>query len=180
MKHVNMVFIGCGVSGKATTLSQLLKLVNHAPELQYREAVTFEWMCDQEQATVTARILSAIWGPYVLTEERLSANCEVQEELTALQEAHGAICVIDSQIARLAKNVQAIHMLKRTLEAIGRSVYSFPIVFQLNKRDVPHILSIQHIQQRIEWPRCRFVPTVAVRGEGIQQVLESFFELQET
>jgi hypothetical protein len=68
-------------------------------------------------------------------------------------------------------------MLRRCLLTIGRGIHSFPVVFQLNKRDLPNILSIQDFHQNITWPRCRFVPTIATRGDGIQSVLENFLTL---
>ena len=172
MKDVLIVFVGCGVSGRTTSLTRLEELSGKRLEWNYAKfQIVFPWPVEAPKVEITARRLNAIWGPYVLTDEQLKGDDDVLNELQALQRADGVMCVVDSQIARREANKEALHYLRRCLERIDRPAETLPLVFQVNKRDLPNLLTLEQIRHDLSWPCCHYVLTSALNEKDVETAL---------
>jgi mutual gliding-motility protein MglA len=94
-----------------------------------------------------------------------------------MRAADGIIFVADSQIARRGANLGAIGALHDLLVELGRDPNLIPLVFALNKRDLPGIYSEENLRALLPWPRCDHVATTATTGDGIPAVVQSLVRL---
>lgn len=171
------MLIGCGVGGKTETGFRLLEMTGQYHNVNGAANPVLCWTHRRPHILVTTRILRAIWGASVLTVTRLAYHPDVLEELDELRDAHGAIFLVDSQMARWNANKEAVSILQRCFEKIGRSERTFPFVFQLNKRDLPNILTLQEMKRKLSWPLYRLVPTNALTSEGVTDILNSLLDV---
>jgi hypothetical protein len=91
--------------------------------------------------------------------------------------ARGALFIVDSQHERLEADVENLETLRRDLEYVGQDVTRFPLVFALNKRDLPNVMTKEELQSHLRWPICDYVETCARRDEGIETAFLRLFEL---
>jgi hypothetical protein len=92
----------------------------------------------------------------------------------------GIVFVADSQDARAEANVWFLRRLEDVLVRLGRSPHDVPMVFALNKRDLPRALPVEELVRALQWPRCVHVPTVAKTGEGVDDVVRAMIGLTRT
>ncbi|HJL05440.1 MAG TPA: ADP-ribosylation factor-like protein [Polyangiaceae bacterium LLY-WYZ-15_(1-7)] len=86
--------------------------------------------------------------------------------------ADGLVFVADSQPERLDANLESLENLAANLAEQGRSLDAVPLVLQLNKRDLPGVLSEDELRQALN-PRGRpQFGTVATTGEGVIDALD--------
>jgi hypothetical protein len=60
---------------------------------------------------------------------------------------------------------------------VGRDPDAVPLVFQLNKRDLPNILSVAEMTSVLTWGRCDYEETVATQGLGVPRALDRLLDL---
>ncbi|MBW1810577.1 MAG: gliding-motility protein MglA [Deltaproteobacteria bacterium] len=89
-----------------------------------------------------------------------------------LKEADGIVFVADSHLNRLESNFESLHELYKNLGRLGIDPQHMPMVFQYNKRDLPHATPLNRLTAVLnEWGLPEF-PTVATRGEGVFDALK--------
>jgi hypothetical protein len=99
------------------------------------------------------------------------------EEVAFLRRADGAIFVVDSQELRLEHNSEVLQQLEDDLRAMGRDPSSFPLVFQLNKRDLPMVASVDTLTKALQWPKAEYTTSVATRNQGILESLQALLHM---
>jgi predicted GTPase len=87
------------------------------------------------------------------------------------------IFVVDSQRERLAASASCFEHLRVALARLGRDPASIPVVFALNKRDLPNIASVAELRTMFQSLVCKHVETVAHQGQGIDGLVDAVFEL---
>jgi signal recognition particle receptor subunit beta len=87
--------------------------------------------------------------------------------------ADGVVLVADSQRARTDANIESLINLRENLREHGRLLSEVPHVIQYNKRDLPEILSIEELEQKLNGHGVPAFGTVAMRGDGIYEALEA-------
>lgn len=88
-----------------------------------------------------------------------------------LSGADGIIFVADSQADRMEDNLMSLKDLEENLRYYGKSIETIPLVMQYNKRDLPHISTIEELNQRINrWP-VPYFESVAIAGKGVFETL---------
>ncbi len=87
--------------------------------------------------------------------------------------ADGVVFVADSQEARAEANLESIENLRENLEQHGRSLQEVPHVLQYNKRDLPDLVSIETLEETLNWYGVPSFATVATEGDGIFEALEA-------
>lgn len=92
--------------------------------------------------------------------------------LERLCKAIGIVFVVDTQQPRLAHNVGALARLREDLRRGGRDLDEIPVVFQLNKRDLPGLAPNEVLRSALHSGRCSYIESVASRGEGTREALE--------
>jgi len=90
-----------------------------------------------------------------------------------LKGADGVVFVADSQRAMLDANVESLANLRENLAEIGLDLDEIPVVFQLNKRDLPNALPREDLQKALDPTGTHeFVEASAVTGAGVFETLK--------
>jgi len=87
--------------------------------------------------------------------------------------ADGLVLVFDSQADRSDANAESLENLHDNLTAHGRSLAAVPHVIQYNKRDLADAVSLGELEQRYNRFAAPAFGSVAMRGEGVYEVLEA-------
>jgi hypothetical protein len=85
--------------------------------------------------------------------------------------ADGIIFVADSQADRLEDNLQSLRDLEENLHYYRKNLETTPFVIQYNKRDLPNILSIEELNQRVNRQSVPHFEAVATSGKGVFETL---------
>jgi len=88
-----------------------------------------------------------------------------------LDEIDGIILVLDCSPEKIDENFASIEELRSSLEAYGRTLDSFPIVLQYNKRDVADPFAIEEMHRSIGLDQAAVFETIATTGHGVLATL---------
>jgi hypothetical protein len=96
-----------------------------------------------------------------------------------LKGVDGVIFVADSQTERMDANLESIDNLVVNLKSQGYDLMSIPYVLQLNKRDLPNVVSIEEMRQQLmrKNPSEPVFEAVAARGVGVFETLKGVAKL---
>jgi signal recognition particle receptor subunit beta len=85
--------------------------------------------------------------------------------------ADGVIFVVDSQADRLEDNLHSWKDLEDNLRYYGKKIETTPLIIQYNKRDLPNVLPVEELNQKINRLNVPFFEGVAVQGKGVLETL---------
>ncbi len=169
-----IVYCGPGLSGKTVNLQQIYKMVS--PDKR-GELVSL--------ATETERTLFFDFLPldlgtvqgfklrFQLYTTPGQALYEASRKLI-LRGVDGLVFVVDSQRSRLEENVRIFEALKRELAAVGYEFNDLPFVFQYNKRDLPDIVSVEELNEKLNPEvKYKYFEAVAIEGKGVMETLKA-------
>jgi mutual gliding-motility protein MglA len=94
-----------------------------------------------------------------------------------LKGADGVVFVADSQEDRLDANVETLENLREHLKEHNLDFNTIPYVLQLNKRDMPNILSVEQLTTQLQTKDEPIVEAVAVTGSGVFETLREIAKL---
>lgn len=96
-----------------------------------------------------------------------------------LKGVDGVIFVADSQVERMDANVEAVENLVVNLKGQGYDLQTIPYVLQLNKRDLPNVVSLDEMKQQLmkKNPMEPTFEAVAARGVGVFETLKGVAKL---
>jgi len=89
-----------------------------------------------------------------------------------LRGVDGIVFVADSQEQRMDANVEALENLMSNLKEHGYDFNKIPYVLQLNKRDLPNILSVEALTKELCKKNEAVVEAVAFQGSGVFETLK--------
>jgi mutual gliding-motility protein MglA len=89
-----------------------------------------------------------------------------------LRGVDGIVFVADSQEQRMDANVEALDNLMSNLKEHGYDFNKIPYVLQLNKRDLPNILSPDDLNKELRKKNEAVVEAVAFQGVGVFETLK--------
>jgi mutual gliding-motility protein MglA len=89
-----------------------------------------------------------------------------------LRGVDGIVFVADSQEQRMDANVEALENLMSNLQEHGYDFNKIPYVLQLNKRDLPNILSPEDLNKELRKKNEAVVEAVAFQGVGVFETLK--------
>jgi hypothetical protein len=89
-----------------------------------------------------------------------------------LRGVDGIVFVADSQEQRMDANVEALDNLMSNLKEHGYDFNKIPYVLQLNKRDLPNILSPDDLNKEMRKKNEAVVEAVAFQGVGVFETLK--------
>lgn len=124
---------------------------------------------------VRTDVRSNRWFPNAVAS--IAAGPRYAAHVDYLRVVNGIVFVADSLPERAEANLERIEMLEQDLPVLGRDLARIPVVFQCNKQDRPTAIPIAEMQQRLRWPCCAYVASVATRGEGILEALAALVSL---
>jgi hypothetical protein len=89
-----------------------------------------------------------------------------------LRGVDGIVFVADSQEQRMDANVEALDNLMSNLKEHGYDFNKIPYVLQLNKRDLPNILSTEDLGKELRKKNEPMLEVVAFQGTGVFETLK--------
>jgi signal recognition particle receptor subunit beta len=90
-----------------------------------------------------------------------------------LKGVDGVVFVADSQEERMDANIEALYNLEENLRTQGYDLMKIPYVLQLNKRDLPNILSVEELREELHRKGEPVVEAVASSGTGVFDTLKA-------
>jgi signal recognition particle receptor subunit beta len=94
-----------------------------------------------------------------------------------LKGVDGVVFVADSQEARMDANVESLMNLEKNLVDHGFDLQAIPYVLQLNKRDLPNILSVGELKKQLGVKDEPALEAVAITGQGVFDTLKEVAKL---
>jgi mutual gliding-motility protein MglA len=94
-----------------------------------------------------------------------------------LKGADGVVFVADSQEERMDANLETLENLQEHLKEHGLNFSAIPYVLQLNKRDLPGILPVDELRQKLQQKGEPVLEAVAVNGLGVFETLRELAKL---
>ena len=94
-----------------------------------------------------------------------------------LKGADGVVFVADSQEERLDANLETLDNLREHLKDHNLDFNTIPYVLQLNKRDLPNILSVEELTKQLSVKGEPVLEGVAIKGEGVFDTLKEVAKL---
>ena len=89
-----------------------------------------------------------------------------------LKGADGVVFVADSQEERLDANLETLDNLREHLKDHNLDFNTIPYVLQLNKRDLPDILSVEELSKELRKKNEPVLEAVAFQGTGVFETLK--------
>ena len=94
-----------------------------------------------------------------------------------LRGVDGVVFVADSQPERMDANIESIENLEENLKEHGYDLMKIPYVLQLNKRDLPNVLSVEELAKELRRKDEPVIEAVAFKGVGIFETLKEISRL---
>jgi signal recognition particle receptor subunit beta len=90
-----------------------------------------------------------------------------------LKGVDGVVFVADSQEERMDANIESLHNLEENLRSQGYELMKLPYALQLNKRDLPNIVSVADMAAELQRKGEPVVEAVAASGTGVFDTLKA-------
>ena len=94
-----------------------------------------------------------------------------------LKGVDGIVFVADSQSAAQEANAESLANLKANLKELGLQYEDVPIVFQYNKRDLPHTAALEAIRAKLNPGGAPEFEAAALHGVGVFETLKAISRL---
>ena len=94
-----------------------------------------------------------------------------------LRGVDGIVFVADSQPDKMDENIESLMNLEENLREYGYNIDEVPVVIQYNKRDLPNIMSLSELQEKLNprnWP---YFEAAAPNGVGVFDTLKLVIKL---
>ena len=88
-----------------------------------------------------------------------------------LSGADGVIFVADSQAEKIEDNLLSYKDLEENLCYYRKTIENTPLILQYNKRDLPNILPLEELNQKINRLKVPYFESVAISGKGVFETL---------
>jgi mutual gliding-motility protein MglA len=168
-----IVYYGPGLCGKTTNLHYIYQKA--APQTR-GEMVSLETETDRTLFFDLLPIDVGVIGGFKARLQLYTVPGQVFYNTTrklVLKGADGIVFVTDSQKPLLEANLASLGNLRENLAEIGLDLDETPLVFQLNKRDLPNALPPEDLQRALDPERRHeFVEASAVSGKGVFETLK--------
>ena len=93
-----------------------------------------------------------------------------------LQGADGVVFVADSQRSQLEGNIESFRNLQQNLLEHEIDIRDIPVVIQYNKRDLPNVMSMEELEEELNFREVPSHPSSALLGHGVFDTLRSASE----
>ena len=90
-----------------------------------------------------------------------------------LKGVDGVVFVADSQPTMLEANQESVANLRKNLLAHDLRIEEIPMVMQYNKRDLPDVMSVEEMNDKVNTLNVPFYETVASEGIGVEDTLKA-------
>ena len=90
-----------------------------------------------------------------------------------LKGVDGVVFVADSQEERMDANIESLYNLEENLKTQGYDLMKIPYVLQLNKRDLPNVISPEELVGELQRKNEPVYEAVAAKGVGVFDTLKA-------
>lgn len=175
MRELNLkiVYYGPALSGKTTSLEYIYNKTS--PSVR-GELVTLK---TREDRTIFFDFLQLTLGKIKGLTPKFNLYtvpgqvCYAATRKLTLQGVDGLVFVADSQMKRLADNIQSYRTMYQQLRELGLNPQSIPCVVQYNKRDLPRVAPVNLLDRYFSPNGTPAIETVATDGTGIFESLKA-------
>lgn len=94
-----------------------------------------------------------------------------------LRGVDGVVFVADSQVERLDANIESLKGLESNLLEQGYDMSQIPIIMQWNKRDLPNVMSVEDLSEKLNKWKLKEFEAVATQGTGVFESLKHISKL---
>jgi len=179
MRELNLkiVYYGPALSGKTTTLQYIYEKTN--PKVR-GDLVTLKTRQDR---TIFFDFLQLRLGKIKGLTPKFNLYtvpgqvCYAATRKLTLQGADGVVFVADSQMKRLADNIQSFRMMYQQLQELGLNPKTMPCVTQYNKRDLGKVAPVPLLARYFAPEGVPAYETVATAGDGVLKSLKAAISL---
>src|SRR6266545_2935419 len=173
-----IVYYGAGLCGKTTNLHYIY--AKTSPQSR-GEMVSLETETDRTLFFDLLPIDVGVIGGFKTRLQLYTIPGQVFYNTTrklVLKGVDGLVFVADSQIPALDGNIDSFKNLRENLSEIGLSLDDIPLVLQLNKRDLPNIVTVDALLDALDPARkYEVVEAVAATGAGVFETLKLISKL---
>ena len=94
-----------------------------------------------------------------------------------LRGVDGLVFVADSQPDKMDENIESLTNLEENLVEYGYNAADLPMVIQYNKRDLPGVMSVEHLNARLNPRKIPYFEASATVGNGVFDTLKLIIRL---
>lgn len=173
-KEINfkIVYYGPAQSGKTTSIHQLQSLIDSKKKSAIRKTEHADHTIFFDFLALSSESI----GGYKTKFQVYTVPGQVlydDSRKLLLKGVDGVIFVADSQLDRVADNLQSLSELRSHIQQMGLKPEEVPMVIQYNKRDLSASSPLDELQKTINIHHVPDFETVAIKGTG---VVEGFRE----
>lgn len=172
-----IVYYGPGLSGKTTNLQVIHRKL---PQDKRSDMVSLD---TEQDRTLYFDFLPLDLGSikgFKTKFQLYTVPGQVYYSLTrkqVLRGVDGVVFVADSQPTRMGENMESLHDLRENLKEQNIKLEDLPLVIQYNKRDLPEILEVEELQQKLNYLTAPFFEATAHNGGGVVPTLKEIAKL---
>jgi len=96
---------------------------------------------------------------------------------TILRATDGIIFVADSQKQLFEKNIESLKDMIENMKEYGLNLENTPIILQYNKRDLDDIVSVEDLNNSLNFNSFPYLEAVAIQGIGVMDSLKLISKL---
>ncbi|MHA1584185.1 MAG: GTP-binding protein [Promethearchaeota archaeon] len=172
--QIKIVYYGCAMSGKTTSLKCLFRKLKKENKLTSIETTTGRTLFFDFG---TFSINGGEWSIKVSLYSATGQDFYASTRPATLNGADGIIFIIDSQKVFFKDNLISWQELKYYYE---NRIYDIPIIFSLNKQDLTDLISIDEIKNNFhlcDFRKIDFFKTIAKNGNEILEAFKKMMNL---
>ena len=94
-----------------------------------------------------------------------------------LKGADGIVFVADSQKEMMQSNLDSWENLRQNLIENNLDINNIPLVIQYNKRDLPNVLPVKDLNNKVNVLKVPFFEAIALTGMGVQETFKGIAKL---
>ena len=175
--HLKIVYYGPALSGKTANLQYIYSRID--PSLK-GELMTLN---THEDRTIFFDFLQLEVGHIDNKKPKFNLYTvpgQVNYNLTrkiVLNGVDGIVFVADSQSEMMDANLDTLLDLEKHLIADAKTLEDFPWILQYNKRDIPSSVSIQEMEEKLNFFKVPSFESIATQGTGVFNTLKEVIKL---
>ena len=172
--QIKIVYYGCALSGKTTSLKSLFNKFGKNGELTSIETTTGRTLFFDFG---TLKMIGGEWMVKILLYSATGQDFYSSTRPATLSGTDGIVFVIDSQKKYFDDNYRS---WKELHYYFAEKVFKIPIVLSLNKRDLPDVIDINDVINKYElnkFKTTQIIETIALSGKGVTKTFKSIMSL---
>jgi signal recognition particle receptor subunit beta len=175
--HLKIVYYGPGLSGKTTNLEYIHQHID--PSLR-SDLVALK---TREERTIYFDFLQLEVGRILGKKPRFNLYTIPGQVYYAysrkiiLRGVDGIVFVADSQRERMTENLESLMDLELNLIEEGQTLERFPWVLQYNKRDLPDVVPVSVMREKLNYFDVPDFESAAIEGRGVFETLKEIINL---